>query len=107
MTTTSKCMSFTTDNTGGEYNHQLSYDEMPGHAHNEYVMVEGYPDWDSFTPDPYSMLFNWQKGEYREKATAYHAARVFVNTYTSTEGRSQTHNNMQPYIVTYFWRRTK
>lgn len=100
-------MSFTTNNTGGEYKHQLSYYEMPGHTHNEYVMVEGYPDWDSFTPLPYSMLFNWQKGEYRGDVTAYHAARVAVNTYTSTEGGSQTHNNVQPYIVTYFWRRTK
>lgn len=100
-------MSFTTNNTGGEYKHQLSYYEMPDHAHNEYVMVEGYPDWDSFTPLPYSMLFNWKKGEYRDGVTAYHAARVTVNTYTSTEGGSQTHNNVQPYIVTYFWRRTK
>lgn len=100
-------MSFTTNNTGGEYKHQLSYYEMPGHTHNEYVMVEGYSDWDSFTPLPYSMLFNWQKGEYREEVTAYHAARVPLNTFTSTEGGSQSHNNVQPYIVTYFWRRTR
>lgn len=103
----STSMSFDTYTVGGEYKHQLSYYEMPGHTHNEYVMVEGYSDWDSFTPLPYSMLFNWQKGEYRGDVTAYHAARVPVNTYTSTEGGSQTHNNVQPYIVTYFWRRTK
>ena len=102
----STSMSFTTNNTGGEYKHQLSYYEMPGHSHNEYVMVEGYSDWPSFTPLQYSMLFNWQKGEYRDGGT-YHAARVSANTNTSTEGGSQNHNNVQPYIVTYFWRRTK
>lgn len=101
----STSMSFTTNNTGGEYKHQLSYYEMPGHTHNEYVMVEGYSDWDSFTPLPYSMLFNWQKGEYRGEVTAYHAARVPLNTITSSEGGSQSHNNIQPFIVTYFWRR--
>lgn len=101
----STSMSFTTNNTGGEYKHQLSYYEMPGHSHNEYVMVEGYSDWPSFTPLSYSMLFNWEKGEYRGDATVYHAARVPANTSTSTEGGSQTHNNVQPYIVTYFWRR--
>lgn len=100
-------MSFTTSVTGGEYKHQLSYYEMPGHSHTEYAMVEGYSDWDSFTPQPYSMLFNWQKGEYRGEETTYHAARVMLNTYSSTEGGSQSHNNIQPYIVTYFWRRTK
>lgn len=98
-------MSFTINNTGGEYKHQLSYYEMPGHSHSEYAMVEGYYDWPSFTPSPYSMLFDWQKGEYRGEPRAYNAARVSFNTYTSTEGGSQTHNNVQPYIVTYFWRR--
>lgn len=103
----STSMSFTTDNTGGEYNHQLSYDEMPSHVHNEYAMVEGYTGWDTFTPLPYSMLFRFGGGDYRENVSQYHAARVSLNTFTSSEGGSQSHNNIQPYIVVYFWRRTK
>ena len=99
-------MSFTSFGAGGEYNHKLDYYEMPGHSHVEYAMVEGYSAWDSFTPQPYSMLFNWGKGEYRDGGT-YHAAKVQLNSNTSIEGGSQTHNNIQPYIVTYFWRRTK
>ena len=100
----STSMSFTTFGAGGEYNHKLDYYEMPNHSHNEYAMIEGYSEWDSFTPIPYSMLFNWGKGEYREGGT-YHAARVPLNSVTSDEGESRSHNNIQPYIVVYFWRR--
>lgn len=103
----STSMSFTTNNTGGEYKHQLSYYEMPGHVHNEYAMVEGYTGWDTFTPLPYSMLFRFDGGDYRENVSQCHVARVPLNTFTSTEGGSQSHNNVQPYIVTYFWRRTR
>lgn len=100
----STSMSFTTFGAGGEYNHKLDYYEMPNHSHNEYAMIEGYSEWDSFTPIPYSMLFNWGKGEYRDGGT-YHAARVPLNSVTSDEGGSRSHNNIQPYIVVYFWRR--
>lgn len=103
----STSMSFTTNNTGGEYKHQLSYYEMPSHVHNEYAMVEGYTGWDTFTPLPYSMLFRFGGGDYRENVSQCHAARVPLNTFTSSEGGSQSHNNVQPYIVTYFWRRTR
>ena len=100
-------MSFTSAGTGGEYKHQLNYYEMPNHVHVEYAMVEGYPEWNTFTPSAYSMLFGWQRGDYRGNVTTYHAAKTPLNTTTSDEGGSQSHNNIQPYIVVYFWRRTK
>lgn len=100
-------MSFTSAGTGGEYKHQLNYYEMPNHVHVEYAMVEGYPEWNTFTPSAYSMLFGWQRGDYRSDVTTYHAAKVPLNSITSDEGGSQSHNNIQPYIVVYFWRRTK
>ena len=103
----STSMSFTSSGTGGEFKHQLNYYEMPSHVHNEYAMVEGYAGWDTFTPLPYSMLFRFGGGDYRENVSQYHAARVSLNTFTSSEGGSQSHNNIQPYIVVYFWRRTK
>ena len=103
----STSMSFTSSGTGGEYKHQLNYYEMPNHAHVEYAMVEGYPEWNTFTPSAYSMLFGWQRGDYRSDVTTYHAAKIPLNTATSDEGGSQSHNNIQPYIVVYFWRRTK
>lgn len=103
----STSMSFTSSGTGGEFKHQLNYYEMPSHVHNEYAMVEGYTGWDTFTPLPYSMLFRFGGGDYRENVSQYHAARVSLNTFTSSEGGSQSHNNIQPYIVVYFWRRTK
>lgn len=100
-------MSFTSSGTGGEYKHQLNYYEMPNHVHVEYAMVEGYPEWNTLTPSAYSMLFGWQRGDYRGDVTTYHAAKTPLNTATSDEGGSQSHNNIQPYIVVYFWRRTK
>lgn len=103
----STSMSFTSSGTGGEYKHQLNYYEMPNHVHVEYAMVEGYPEWNTFTPSAYSMLFGWQRGDYRGDVTTYHAAKTPLNTATSDEGGSQSHNNIQPYIVVYFWRRTK
>lgn len=100
-------MSFTSNSEGGEYKHQLNYYEMPNHVHTEYAMVEGYTEWNTFTPSAYSMLFGWQRGDYRSDVTTYHAAKVPLNSNTSDEGGSKSHNNIQPYIVVYFWRRTK
>lgn len=101
----STSMSFTTFGAGGEYNHKLDYYEMPNHSHNEYAMVEGYTGWDTFTPLPYSMMFRFGGGDYRENVSQCHAARVPLNSVTSDEGESRSHNNIQPYIVVYFWRR--
>jgi microcystin-dependent protein len=34
------------------------------------------------------------------------AAQLFQTTNTGSAGGDQAHNNMQPYIVTYMWKRT-
>lgn len=87
----STSMIFGAGQTGGEYKHTLSVDEMPSHYHASKPLwaagggngsnncVSGYP-----TPG--------QAGQYG------------INTENTGGGKS--HNNVQPYQVIYAWRRT-
>lgn len=97
---------FQINETGGEYQHTLTVNEMPSHNHDYYMDVfrdeatrfgsfintsvdpedATYPGWGPTT--------NFQSGN-----------RSGTFNITSTGG-SQAHNNIQPYIVTYIWRRT-
>ena len=93
ITINSKCMSFTASNTGGEYTHKLTVNEMPSHKHgtplNEY----------------YASITNTNTGFGASKVS-----NPMIGTQsgfgTSNVGGDQSHNNIQPYIVVYFWRRT-
>lgn len=101
MTTTSKCMSFTANNTGGKYNHNHIY----GIKLNEY----------------YSAISNlrvrksdgsWQDGIKDGTGHAYfnncsQAANKELNTDTyKIESNTSNSSTIQPYIVVFFWRRT-
>lgn len=81
-------MSFTSGKTYGEYKHELTIQEMPNHAHqfNDCAWIDGKENIQSASNN------SWFNGGYlRDK------------THT---GGNQAHNNLQPSIVTYFWRRT-
>ena len=71
--------------TGGEKTHTLSVEEMPSHAHGTYMC---YVPAESGKTVGASWI-NSSGGE--------------VKTYNT--GGSQAHNNLQPYIVVYRWRR--
>lgn len=87
------------DKTGGEKNHTLSVDEMPSHNH------------------PSSDAHQIKTGGYGLTVTAAHANTVlrrgtpgssssdnpFFNT--ANVGGGQAHNNLQPYITCYMWKR--
>lgn len=107
MTTTSKCMSFTTDSIGGEYKHKLQEIEMPKHHHGERILVKGYSEWDSMTTSDYGIIIDYSTKNYVVPKTHVNAADVTTFCYTGFAGDNVHHNNIQPYIVTYFWRRTK
>ena len=89
----STSMTFTASNTGGEYTHKLTVNEMPSHKHgtplNEY----------------YASITNTNTGFGASKVS-----NPMIGTQsgfgTSNVGGDQSHNNIQPYIVVYFWRRT-
>lgn len=88
----STSMSFTTNSSGGEYQHKLTVDEMPSHNHSRDTYTSG------------------------SEATGYGLARHSVGFYdrvmvsgsgdTGNKGGDASHNNVQPYITVFFWRRT-
>ena len=76
---------FTAGNTGGEYEHTLTVDEMPAHTHRDHGL--GGQSGGGAT-------FNYPGGY----------GYTWGNT-TSSAGGGQPHNNMQPYVVVYMWHR--
>ena len=83
----STSMSFTSGKTYGEYKHKLTIQEMPNHAHkfNDCAWIDGKGNIQSASNN------SWFNGGYMSNTT---------NT-----GGNQAHNNLQPSIVTYFWKR--
>jgi hypothetical protein len=82
--TTPETVSFTAGDEGGEYNHTLTIDEMPSHNHGA---TSGQDD---------------QFGSYFDATTRTNNGTI----YTQNTGGGQAHNNLQPYIVVYMWKRT-
>ena len=77
----------TVEKTGGEKTHKLTIDEMPSHSH-AYKLAYG-------SNDP-SKGFNYGNT----------LAGVFNSDFCQSAGSSQAHNNVQPYVTVYFWKRT-
>lgn len=75
----------TVEETGGYKTHTLSIDEMPEHNHNVYVGNTGTG--------------------YRA-ITESGVADSSLGSTVLNKGGSQPHNNLQPYITTYMWKRT-
>lgn len=83
-------MSFTSNKTGGEYSHILTVNEMPKHKH-DIQSTSGVLS-KSNKLYPFQMIQN--EGQYMDTNVCF------------SEGGSLAHNNIQPYLVVYFWRRT-
>ena len=75
------------EKTGGEKTHTLTASEMPRHNHGIDRVFESVPG-----------NKNW----------GYRAAREYIggNINTDNTGGNQPHNNLQPYITCYIWKRT-
>lgn len=78
----------TVEETGGEKTHTLIVDEIPSHYHNLGQMYDGY-HLTGQTGQP--------RGVYADYAQAVH---------TTSIGGGQAHNNLQPYITCYMYKRT-
>ena len=88
-------MSFASGQTIGEYIHWLTVKEMPSHLHNLIWNWDGAPD--KGTWHWYGMMQGgvaWEVGDWTDGST--------LNNLT---GGNQAHNNIQPSIVVYFWKR--
>lgn len=78
----------TAEETGGEKAHTLTTTEIPSHSH-------GYLDYWSI-----------QGGSGSSKAVSYDTSEGLSGQGTATAGGGQAHNNLQPYITCYMWKRT-
>lgn len=78
----------TVEKTGGEKTHQLTVDEMPSHSHNTTNHAGA-------GSGSLSGGYNWgfNIGDYGTLGT-------------ESAGGDQPHNNLQPYITCYMWKRT-
>ena len=81
-------MSFTAESTGGKYKETLTVDQMPSHSHLGAVR---HVDGQTCT-------------EYID--STYTAGTGRLRQIMSYTGGDQAHNNLPPYIVVYFWKRT-
>lgn len=74
--------------TGGEKTHTLTLDEMPKHKH----IVSGRTGSDS-----------WEIGDIAMRAAS---TNPLGKANTDEQGQSLAHNNLQPYQVVAYWKRT-
>ena len=81
--------SFTAGSTGGEYAHTLTVNEMPSHMHSSRMHN---------TNGAGVNYLNVQKTDAGMGLTV-------GNEGTTAAGGGGAHNNMQPYVVVYMWRR--
>ena len=95
----STSMSFTSNSTGGEFKHKLVLEEIPNHTH--YILDQLTDGNIGISGDPGEKSPYIRATERADKTKRY----WWGTTYPS--GGDKAHNNVQPYIVTYFWRRTK
>ena len=91
---------------GGEENHVLTTDEMPSHEHIENMHVQGYSGWDEYKTTEYGVSIYFSSNNYHAPGETLHQAMVSTyETFTTSVGGSNAHNNMQPYRTVYRWRR--
>ena len=94
-------MSFASNNTYGEYKHKLSISEMPAHRHGTNDGWKGmtkYSYRDATDKEYYTLMnskINTSNGIYGDDYSA-----------TNYVGGGNSHNNVQPSICVYFWKRT-
>lgn len=93
----STSMSFTTNSEGGEYYHTLSYSEMPAHAHE--VGIWGTSGVLTTTPWEFMAI----NGSHHSDGQSHNVNSI----HTNGSGGNIPHNNVQPYLVVFFWRRVK
>lgn len=84
----------TVQKIGGEKTHKLTFNEMPAHAHNLNAFTNGSGSTGRFT------------GNYEWSSTSSDTESTRWIGDTTTAGSGQPHNNLQPYITVYMWKRT-
>lgn len=99
-------MSFTPNSIGGEYKHKLTQSEMPKHNHDISLMAKGSSNWEEQIVNKYGVMIDYTTKNYVIPEQKVNATKVSAFVQAGSLGGDAHHNNVQPYIVTYFWKRT-
>jgi hypothetical protein len=84
----------TAEETGGAKTHTLTKQEIPPHTHT-YNMKQNITGGSSSGGDAYNLGF-----------TSYETGGGNIGENSDGTGNASPHNNLQPYIVVYMWKRT-
>jgi hypothetical protein len=87
-----------TNSTTGSKTHTLSTSEMPAHTHNTNIRLQDAANVLVDTSLQLTVTSGEQLDERNESGTS--------STTTASTGGGGAHNNLQPYIVVYMWKRT-
>ena len=81
----------TVQKTGGSKTHTLTIEQIPSHSHSINLP-----------------FYNYQQNGNGFNGQVYKTSNVSQQNSlkTNTSGNGNPHNNLQPYITVYFWRRT-
>lgn len=88
----------TVEEVGGAKTHTLTVPQLPGHNHSVTVQYRL-----ATTPNP---QYNGDGITGSSGATALNSYVAIPAITSGVTGSDQAHNNLQPYIVTYMWKRT-
>lgn len=96
----------TAEETGGEKTHKLVIAEMPSHTHTQNAHSHYFDRWATYAAGSstsggfYSPSTSWSQDGYANQNVSNTTA-----TNQNTGGGGE-HNNLQPYITCYMWKRT-
>ena len=94
----------TVEKKGGEKTHTLSENEMPKHGHPQAVINENSS---GYQPEAYGYTYAESQNHVAIKlASCTQNPGWISDTLGKTKGSDQAHNNLQPYITCYMWKRT-
>ena len=95
----STSMSFTAGLIGGDYYHKLTREELPSHTH--WILDQQTDVTTALYGNPYSDVPFTRATERANRTNYYWYGQTWPT------GGNKPHDNVQPYVVTYFWRRIK
>ena len=95
----------TAEETGGAKTHALTFTEMPAHSHQWYKEGSGLGKRiDGTTGNPKYNSFDSDGNE--EEFADPLSENLYTDTAHNRNSNGSAHNNLQPYVVVYMWKRT-